>query len=152
MRLRFEDMAQDAAREMANRVRQSGPVRLFGFDLVTAEPGRALMRMKVRERHRQIHGVVHGGFLAALADTAGALSCYLSLPGGTWLATVELKINYLEPVAEGTIIAEGRMLRAGKTFTVAECEIRDGRNRLVAKSLLTFAVLRKPLKKQKAKT
>lgn len=151
MRLRFEDMAQEAAEEMARRVRQSRPVRLFGFDLVTAEPGRSLMRMRIRERHRQVHGVVHGGFLAALADTAGALACYLSLPAGTWLATVELKINYLEAVAEGTIVAEGKMLRVGKTFAVAECEIRDGENRLVAKSLMTFAILRKPLKKQKAK-
>jgi len=149
MRLQFDDMAQGAALEMAKRVRNSRPVRLFGFELVAAEPGRAVMRMKVRERHRQVHGVVHGGYLAALADTAGALGCYLSLPAGTRLATVELKINYLEPVARGTIFAEGKMLRGGKTFAVAECEIRDAQNLLVAKSLLTFAILRAP--KQKAR-
>ncbi|MBI3406563.1 MAG: PaaI family thioesterase [Acidobacteria bacterium] len=141
MRLRFEDMAHHAAQEMARRVRDSNTSRLFGFELLAAEPGRAVMRMKVRARHRQVHGVVHGGILAALADTAGALSCYLSLPRGTRLATVELTINYLEPVAGGAVLAEGKMLRCGKTFTVAECEVRDAKNRLVAKSLLTFAII-----------
>lgn len=150
MRLRFEDMAQEAALKMAQRVRESKPVRLFGFELVVAEPGRAVMCMKVRERHRQVHGVVHGGYLAALADTAGALGCYLSLPAGTRLATVELKINYLEPVAHGTIFAEGKMLRGGKTFVVAECEIRDAANLLVAKSLMTFAILRSKTRKAKS--
>jgi uncharacterized protein (TIGR00369 family) len=141
MRLRFEELAHQAALEMRRRVNESNTSRLFGFELLAAEPGRATVRMKVRERHRQVHGVVHGGILAALADTAGALGCYLSLPRGTRLATVELKINYLEPVARGEILAEGKMLRCGKTFTVAECEIRDSGHRLVAKSLLTYAIL-----------
>ncbi len=144
MRLRFEELAHQAAREMARRVSASNTARLFGFELLAAEPGRAVMRMKVRERHRQVHGVVHGGILAALADTAGALGCYLSLPRGTRLATVELKINYLEPVAKGAVLAEGKMLRLGKTFTVAECEIRDASNLLVAKSLLTYAIIPAP--------
>lgn len=141
MRLRFEDLAHQAALEMKRRVNESNTSRLFGFELLAAEPGRAAMRMKVRARHRQVHGVVHGGILAALADTAGALGCYLSLPRGARLATVELTINYLEPVAQGEILAEGKMLRCGKTFTVAECEIRDKDNHLVAKALITYAIL-----------
>lgn len=147
MRLRFENLEHDAAREMAERVRRSKPTRVFGFELLAAEPGRAIMRMKVRDSHRQVHGVVHGGFLAALADTAGALCCYLSLPRGTRLATVELKINYLEPVAGGAVEAEGKMLRCGKTFTVSECDIRDSQGRLVAKSLQTFAIISAPSQK-----
>ena len=141
MRLRFEEMAHAAAKKIARVLRESNTTRLFGFDLQAVEPGRAVVRMRVRKRHRQVHGVVHGGILAALADTTGALGCYLSLPRGAHLATVEMKINYLEPVVEGVLYAEGKMLRLGKTFTVAECEIRDEANRLVAKSLLTFAIV-----------
>lgn len=154
MRLRFEEMAHTAGRKIAQALRESNTSRLFGFDLQAAEPGRAVVRMRVRKRHRQIHGIVHGGILAALADTTGALGCYLSLPRGTHLATVEMKINYLEPVVEGVLYAEGKMLRLGKNFTVAECEVRDGANRLVAKSLLTFAIVASPAKhakKRKAK-
>ncbi len=133
-------LAGKALRELARRLRSSNAARLFGFELEAAEPGRAVLRMRVLDRHRQVHGVVHGGILAALADTAAALGVYLALPRGTRLATVEMKINYLEPVARGTVFAEGRLLRKGKNLAVAECDIRDARDRLAAKALLTFSI------------
>jgi uncharacterized protein (TIGR00369 family) len=49
-----------------------------------------------------------------------------------------LKINYLEPVPGGRVRAEARVLRAGRNFVVAECEIFDAKGKLVAKALLTF--------------
>ncbi|MBI3406269.1 MAG: PaaI family thioesterase, partial [Acidobacteria bacterium] len=140
MRLKFEDLAHEAVRALARGLRLSAATRMFGFELDAAEPGRAVLRMKIGSRHRQLHGVVHGGVLAALADTAAALACYLVLPRGTRLATIEMKINYLEPVAQGILRAEGRLLRKGKSFCVAKCDIRDPENRMVATSLLTFAI------------
>lgn len=94
--------------------------------------------MDAGRRHKQIHGVVHGGILAALADTAGAVAAYTKIPHGTELATIELKINYLEPVAGGRVKAKARVLRAGRNFVVVECEILDGEGTLAAKALLTF--------------
>ena len=140
MRLRFEELARRAQRELARRLRASKPARLFGFELDAAEPGRAVLRMRVRSRHKQVHGVVHGGILAALADTAAGLGIYLVVPRGTRLATVEMKINYLEAVDKGTLLAEARLLRKGKHFAVSECDIRDQQGRLVAKALLTFSI------------
>lgn len=140
LRLHFEQMAQRAVKELARRLRASNTARLFGFELEAAEPGRAVLVMRVRERHRQLHGVVHGGILAALADTTAALAIYMALPPGTHMATVELTINFLEPVAKGKVTAEGRMLRLGKNFGVSECEVRDDHGRLAAKALLTFAI------------
>jgi uncharacterized protein (TIGR00369 family) len=139
----LEQMAHRAVQELARRLRASNTSRLFGFELEAAEPGRAVVTMRVRERHRQVHGVVHGGIVAALADTAGALAIYMALPRGTHMATVELKINYLEPVAQGKVSAEGRMLRLGRNFAVSECEVRDDAGQLTAKALLTFAVNRR---------
>ncbi len=140
MTQQFEEMAHRATQELARRLRASNTSRLFGFELDAAEPGRAVVEMHVRQRHRQVHGVVHGGILAALADTTAALAVYMALPRGTPMATVEMKINFLEPVARGKIVAEGRMLRLGRNFAVAECDVRDSDGRLAAKSLLTFAV------------
>jgi uncharacterized protein (TIGR00369 family) len=96
--------------------------------------------MRVRQRHRQVHGVVHGGIIAALADTTAALAVYMVLPRGTPMVTIEMKINFLEPVARGTVTAEGHMLRRGRNFAVAECDVRDHDGRLAAKALLTFAI------------
>jgi uncharacterized protein (TIGR00369 family) len=120
--------------------RFSNTARQFGFRLEHAEQGRATLRMKVQPRHMQIHGVVHGGVLASLADTAGGLAIYLSLPRGSRAATVEMKMNFLEPVQSGTVFAEARILRQGKYLAVVECDLRDDRNRMVAKSLMTFSL------------
>jgi uncharacterized protein (TIGR00369 family) len=114
--------------------------KLFGFELEVLEPGRAVMTMRVRGRHLQLHGVVHGGLFAALADTAGALCAYPMLPRGTQLATIEMNIHYLEAVAGGSISAEARVVRLGRNFAVSECDIKDHKLRLVAKSLMTFAI------------
>jgi uncharacterized protein (TIGR00369 family) len=141
MRLHFENLARSAERELARRLHSSPPAKLFGFTLEGAEPGRAVLKMRIRPRHIQVHGVVHGGILAALADTAGALGIYLMVPRGTRLATLEMKINYLEPAADGTLMAEGRLLRKGTNFAVAECEIRDTQRRLIAKALITYSIL-----------
>jgi uncharacterized protein (TIGR00369 family) len=127
--------------ELAIRLRNSAPGQLFGYELDSIGDGKAVMSLRVMDRHKQIHGVVHGGILASLADTAGAMAAYPLLPKGTRLATVEMTINYLEPVDRGPIIAEARVLRIGRTLAVAECEINDAEGKLAAKSLLTFAIM-----------
>ena len=61
------------------------------------------------------------------------------VPLGTELATLEMKINYLEPVPGGKIKAEAKVLRAGRNFIVTECEIYNESGTMAAKALMTFA-------------
>lgn len=140
MRLQLETTTSPAAKELTRRLRASNTNRFLGFTVEAAEPGRAVLAMRVRELHRQVHGVVHGGIIATLADTAAALGVYMALPRGTPMATVEMKINFLEPLVHGVVIAEGRMLRKGRNFAVAECDVRDHSGQLAAKALMTFAI------------
>jgi len=121
------------------RMKESQSSELLGFDVESVHDGRAIFRMDVRPRHKQIHGVVHGGILAALADTTAAIAAYTVVPRGVELATLELKINYLEPVPGGTIKADARVLRGGRNFIVTECEIFNESGSLAAKALLTFS-------------
>jgi acyl-coenzyme A thioesterase PaaI-like protein len=88
-----------AAEEMRWRLRENQTTKHFGFALVLAERGKVVLRMRVGKKHLQVHGVVHGGVLAALADTAGGLATYMAAPRGTRVATIEMKINYLEAVS-----------------------------------------------------
>jgi uncharacterized protein (TIGR00369 family) len=129
-----------AAAEIKEKLRSSNTARHFGFVLAEAEPGRVLLRMRVDKRHMQVHGVVHGGVLAALADTAGGLATYISLPHVKRVATIEMKINYLESVEGGTVEAEARLIRRGRHLAVVDCDIRDHNQRLVGKALMTFFV------------
>ena len=100
--------------------------------------GRAVLRLNAGAEHKQLNNVVHGGILAAMADTAGAIAAYTTVPAGVALATVELKINYLEGVTGGRVLAEARVLRTGRNFVVCECEIFAAKGILAAKALLTF--------------
>lgn len=123
------------------RLRQSNPVNHFGFRLARAERGRVVFRMPVLEKHKQVHRVVHGGVVATLADTAGGFAAFLAAPEGSLVATIEMKINFLEPVGEGEIKADARVLRLGKTTCVVDCDVTDQTGRLVSKALMTFSVL-----------
>src|SRR5579863_3800573 len=129
-----------AAAELKRRLRTTNTAKQFGFVLAKAEPGRVVMRMRVDKRHMQVHGVVHGGVLAALADTAGGLASYMACPRGTRVATIEMKINYLESVEGGIVEAEARVIRRGRHIAVVDCDVRDDHRRLVGKALMTFFV------------
>jgi uncharacterized protein (TIGR00369 family) len=87
-------------------------------------------------------GVLHGGALMALADSAGGASAFLNLPeGATGTSTIESKTNFLGGVRGGEVRAMARPLHIGSTTIVVETElINDGR--LVAKVTQTQMVLR----------
>jgi len=124
----------------AERLRHSNPVNHFGFQLVKAERGRAVFSMPVLDVHKQIHRVVHGGVVAMLADTAGGFASFLAAPAGSHVATIEMKINFLEPIEHGEIKADARVLRQGRTTSVVDCDVTDQDGRLVGKALMTFSV------------
>ena len=119
-------------------LRKSHAIRFLGFSLEAIDKGWAVMQLKAGTHHKQIHGVVHGGILAALADTVGAMASYTVVPPGTAIATIEMKINYLEPVPVGRVRAEAHVLRAGRNFVVTECDVYSPAGKLAAKALITY--------------
>jgi uncharacterized protein (TIGR00369 family) len=120
------------------RLKESAATVLLGFEVESFGDGEAVLFLDVKPHHRQIHGVVHGGILAALVDTAAALAAYSVLPQGAEIATVQLSINYLAPVPDGRVKAAGKVLRVGRNFVVTECEVLNTDGAVAAKALLTF--------------
>jgi|GEM_PF-165892 len=87
------------------------------------------------------NGMLHGGVLMALADTAGAGCAFRNLPAGAaGTSTIESKTNFLGAVRGGTVRATARPLHVGSTTIVAETEVRND-DRLVAKVTQTQIVL-----------
>jgi uncharacterized protein (TIGR00369 family) len=86
-------------------------------------------------------GVLHGGVLMALADSAGGVCAFLNLPEGAHTATIESKTNFFGAVREGTVLARSRPLHRGRTTIVVETDLfaEDGRH--VARTTQTQAVL-----------
>jgi uncharacterized protein (TIGR00369 family) len=88
-------------------------------------------------------GLLHGGAVMALADSAGAACALLNLPeGAAGTSTIESKTNFLGAVRDGTVRAMARPLHVGTTTIVVETETRDGTGRLIAKTTQTQMVLR----------
>ena len=77
----------------------------------------------------------------ALADGLGAVCAFLNLPAGAATSTIESKTNFFRGVREGTVTATSRPIHVGRTTIAVQTEMRDGRNRLVALTLQTQAVL-----------
>ncbi len=86
-------------------------------------------------------GVLHGGVLMALADSAGGVCAFLNLPAGAHTATIESKTNFFGAVKEGTVRARSRALHRGRTTIVVETDLYDSSDRHVARTTQTQAVL-----------
>jgi 1,4-dihydroxy-2-naphthoyl-CoA hydrolase len=86
-------------------------------------------------------GILHGGVLMTLADSAGAVCAFLNMPEGARTSTIESKTNFLGAVRSGTVRALSRPLHIGKTTVVVETDVLDQSGRLVARTMQTQAVL-----------
>jgi len=86
-------------------------------------------------------GVLHGGALMALADSAGGVCAFLKLPPGAHTATIESKTNFFGAVRQGTVRARSRPLHRGRTTIVVETDLYDSSDRHVARTTQTQAIL-----------
>ena len=71
----------------------------------------------------QQHGFVHGGAVSAIADSAAGYAALTLMPADTGVLTTEFKINLLAPAAGERIVARGRVVKAGRTLTLAQAEV-----------------------------
>jgi uncharacterized protein (TIGR00369 family) len=116
--------------------------RLIGFHCTEVDHGRAVFEMEAGPQHANPMGTLHGGILCDLADAAMGMAFYSTLAEGESFTTLELKINYLRPFWTGKLIARGRIVKRGRTIALAECDVFDEQERLVARSSSTCMVLR----------
>jgi uncharacterized protein (TIGR00369 family) len=86
-------------------------------------------------------GLLHGGAVMALADSAGGACAFLNLPPGAGTSTIESKTNFLGAIKDGTVTASARPLHVGGSTIVVETEVRRADGKLVAKVTQTQAVL-----------
>jgi uncharacterized protein (TIGR00369 family) len=110
------------------------------FSVYTPEEVRA--RLEWAESVCTAGGLLHGGAVMALADSTGAACAFMNLPDGAQgTTTIESKTNFLRGVREGHVKATSRPLHVGRTVVVVETDVRDDRERLVARVLQTQLVL-----------
>ena len=102
--------------------------------------------------HFQPFGLVHGGVIATLVDTATFWAGFGAIPEDAGLVNVDLKLNYLQTVSGGRLTALGRSIRTGRTISYCEAEVRSDDGSLIAHGTSTLMVLPgKGLKMEKSK-
>jgi uncharacterized protein (TIGR00369 family) len=122
---------------------QEPPIaKLIGFRLAGIELDRAVVEFEPGPQHANPMGTLHGGVFCDVCDAAMGMAWVSGLREDETATTVELKINFLRPVWGGKLIAEARVLRRGRTVGYIECELRDEKDRLVAKASSTCMTLR----------
>jgi uncharacterized protein (TIGR00369 family) len=115
---------------------------LIGLTLVSVEPGAAVFELQAGPQHANPMGTLHGGVLCDLADAAMGMAYASTLDEGETFTTLELKINFLKPVWSGRLVATGRLVKAGRTVGLVECDVTDAKDALVARATSTCMTLR----------
>ena len=115
---------------------------LIGFTLEEVEAGHAVVALNADRRHANPMGTVHGGVLCDIADTAMGVAYSTTLDEDESFTTLELKINFLKPVRTGRLVATGRVVKAGHSVGLIECDVVDDKDRLVARASSTCMTLR----------
>jgi len=112
----------------------------LGLVLDEADASRVVIRLDWAPHLCTSGGVMHGGVLMSLADTAGALVTFLGLPEGKSTATITSTSHMFRPVSGGTVRAVAVPVHRGRTTVTAETSVFDAEDRLVAQTLQVQAV------------
>lgn len=121
-------------------------VSLLGFTLTEAEAGRVVFTTTVRPEHYNGQGVAHGGFAAALLDSALGCCINTMMPPGRRFTTLELKINLTRPltIAAGPLRCEAHVVHLGGRTATSEGRIHDQNGKLYAHGTTTCIVVDAP--------
>ena len=106
----------------------------LGFRVTEVEKGRVVVTGRPDQRSYNLIGTVHGGWAAAMLDSALALSCLSTLDADQAFTTVDIRINYLRPltIETGEVRAEGRVLQGGRRLAYCEAKLTDAAGKLIA--------------------
>ena len=133
----------DADPGITAQVHEAAPYTGFlGMEIVSASPDEVRSQLAWSADKCTAGGVLHGGALMSLADSAGGFLAFLNLPAGAkGTATIESKTNFLGPIRGGQVHAVTRALHKGKRTIVVDTELFDDEGKLVARVTQTQAVL-----------
>ena len=132
--------------DFAKRVRESFEaqafMRLIGARLERVEPGAVDIALDFRQDLTQQHGFLHAAVVAGIADSACGYAAYTLMPAESDVLSVEFKTNLLRPAKGSRFLAEARVVKDGRTITVARADVQAwegvGEPRLVATMLATM--------------
>ena len=127
---------------MAGKVDNVPIGQTLGFRVTEVSAGEVVLAGSPDARFYNLIGTIHGGWAASILDTAMALATLSTLDRDHTFTTLDIKINYLRPIAAGaTVRAEGRVLHGGRRVALSEAKLLDPSGKLLAHGTSTCIVL-----------
>jgi len=130
------------------RVRESfarqGAMRLIGATVGEVAPGYCAIELVPRPELSQQHGYVHAGIVGAIVDSAGGYAGFTLFPQDCSVLTVEFKLNLLAPAGGDRLLAEGFVVKPGRSLAITRGEVhaeKDGKRTLIAIMQQTLMVM-----------
>jgi uncharacterized protein (TIGR00369 family) len=131
----FVPQNPDYAAVVAASFAKQGLMRALGIELVEVGPGTCTLQASAAADLSQQHGYFHGALIGAALDSAGGYAAFSLMPAGSEVLTAEYKVNFLAAAEGERLIARGRVIKPGRTLTIAMAEgfcVRAGTERLCA--------------------
>jgi acyl-CoA thioesterase len=116
---------------------------LLGIELMEIKKGWARVRLPIEKKLTNAIGLVHGGAIFSVADSAVGMALVGLTQRDENISTLEMKINYMKPVKGREIIAEAKIIHKGTQTAVGEVEVRDENNNFISRGLATYAISKK---------
>ncbi|MFI0371579.1 PaaI family thioesterase [Actinomadura sp. 1N219] len=119
---------------------------LLGMTAESLEPGRVVFALTPRSDFSNPLGIVHGGIMSTLLDSAMGCAVHTALPDGAGYTTLELSVNFVRPVPleGGRLVCEGTTVHVGRKLATAEGRVHNENGKLVAHGTTTCMVFPPP--------
>ncbi|WP_040345061.1 hotdog fold thioesterase [Neobacillus bataviensis] len=133
----------EGLQKMKNGEEPGPPIaQLLGIEITGLEKGMVTLEMEASEKLHNPMGTLHGGVLCDLSDLAMGYAFVGTLADDELFTTVEIKLNFLKPIWEGKLRAEGKIIKKGSSTGLVECHVYDKKGSLVSHSTSTCMILK----------
>ncbi len=137
----FKD-SEDYEERVRRSFAKQGLMTTLGATMDNVSPGAVEISLHPQPSISQQHGFIHAGAISAIADSAAGYAALSVMPAGRGVLTTEFKINFVAPAVGDRICARGKVVKAGRSLTLAQTEVfaeSGGQEKLVA--LLTATLM-----------
>ena len=112
--------------------------KFLGLKLGDVAASQVSVHLDVRDELLQNQGVVHGGAIASLIDTASAFALLSQIDLSERVTTTDLTIHYLRPITSGRMTATARVIRGGRRLFVLSVDVKNDHDALVATAVTSY--------------
>jgi len=123
---------QDHIRKLIALVNQSPFFQLLSMTIDDMGVGFSQLRIELEQKHLSPYMAIQGGVYSALIDAAAYWAVYAELPEEAGMITIDVNVNNLASVKEGTILAYGRRIKVGRSICLADVRVEDATGRILS--------------------